>query len=284
MPYKKNYKPAFKRSFKPTYNKKKTYGKKKRFSSKKTFVKSSLSTTAIKPTTYSRELYQKLRWVKLEALTAPLTSSIRRLYLGNSASPYPPQGALTVFAAPAADIPAGEVYPGGFVENASFYDKFNIMGSSIKIFGQIPATTSGIICRVVLIPIMPSPDAATDTIENMVNQLDAYSFDQLMSYPQAQFRQVICASSGHAQFSFKSFRKTKTMLQFKDMKDQETQAMDMPDTAAAAGKRPASQYQWGYYLRAFNSTGTAFNIETTVTMKLYVRYFQRRFVQAITST
>lgn len=269
------------------YNKKagsKTSYKKGRFSTKKKFVKSSITSTFIKPTTYSRELYQKLRWVKLESLTAPLTSSIRRVYLGNSPSPYPPQGALTAFAVPAVAIPAGEVYPGGFVENAAYYDKYNVLGSSIKIRGHVTATTGGLIIRMVLIPIMPSPDGATDTLENMINQLDAYTFDQLMSFPQAQYKQIICAASGHAQFMFKAFRKTKTMLQFKDIKDVPEQSADMPDTAAAGGERPNSANQWGYYLRAFNSTPTNTTIETTTEMKLYMRYFQRRFVQAITAT
>jgi len=225
-----------------------------------------------------------MKSVQLEDFNAPLGSSIRRFYIGNSASFYPPQGALTAFVDPATAIPAGEQYPGGFVEYGSFYDKYRILGASINIQGFVNTNSADSFVRCVCIPIMPSPDTGADSIAAMINQLDAYTFDQLMAYPQAQYRQAAIQTGGYAKYSFKFFRKTKNMLQYKDIRDQIELVSDMPSTAAAAGERPSAAQQWGYYFRVFNSTAAQQNLKHTVTMKFYMNLFQRRYTQAITST
>lgn len=280
---------AYRRKFKPykkTYTKK-TYGKKKRFS-KKTFYKASkLNTTVIRPTVYSRELYTKMRYVQMIGnQTIPLTSSLRFFWLGNSASPYPPQGALGAFVNPNNVIPAGEQYPGGLVEYASFYDKYTILGSSIKVFLLVANSASSIVLRMVLIPIAPTPDSGTDDIATMINQLDGYTYQQLMSYPQAQHRLLMASNSGFGKSNVKAFRKTKYMFNVKDMKDDNDRFNeDMPSTAGANGRRPSENNQWGYYVRVFNdSSSNVTAVDFNVTMKLYFRLNQRRFVQATTST
>lgn len=285
MPYVRK---TYTRSYKKGYQPKRSFKKKgkKRFSSKKKFYKTNnLNSLSIRPMVYPRELYVKMKSVQLESTNIALSSSTRRFYLGNSSSFYPPQGALTAFVAPNVVVPAGELYPGGFCEYGSFYDKYRVLGSSITIDGYVTTNSNDSFIRLVFIPIQPSPDGAGDAIEDMINQLDAYDFNQLMAYPQAQYRQAAIQTGGFAHYKFKCFRKTKTMLNIKDVRDQhENLNSDMPTTTGTGGQRPSSTYQWGYYFRAFNdSATTAQNIKQTVTVKSYVNFNQRRYVQAITA-
>lgn len=286
MPYVRK---TYTRSYKKGYQPKRSFKKgKKRFSKKKFYKKNNLNSLSIRPMVYARELYVKMKWTKLENLSAATTSSVRRVYLGNSAAPYIEAQtgyALGSFLSPDPAITAGELYPGGLVEYGSFYDKYTILGSSINIVAHVIPTSTNIVLRAVFIPITPSPDSGTDGIDNMINQLDGYDFNKLMAYPQAQYRQVISAASGHAYFAFKSFRKTKNMFMIKDMKDEQDKFNeDMPTTAAASGRRPGPTNLWGFYFRIFNDTATTHVVATTTTMKQYYRLNQRRYVQAVDAT
>lgn len=281
MPYVSNYRRSRRltRRFR-RFTRKTTKGR-KRFSKKK-FTKNTANAVAIRGLVIPREVYAKLKCNQLENITSPGNSSVRRLYLGNSATFYPPQGALGAFATPNAIIPAGELYPGGFTDYGSFFDKYRILGSSIRIEGIMTTNSNTSFVRLVMIPIGPNPDVAADAIENMVNQLDAFSFDQLMGYPQAQYRQIGVQTGGVSKFVFKSFRKTKTMLAFKDIRDREEVNTDMPLPDGTLGTRPDAQNLWGWYFRAFNDDATvAQTMKMTVTVKNYVNFNKKRFTQSI---
>lgn len=239
------------------------------------------SIARIRPVAYSKELYCKLKIANTEDTTVAVGSSTRRLYLGNSPSIYPPQGALGAFAAPANPIPAGELLYGGFPEYASFYDKHRMLASKIRLEGFVTTNANDSFLRVVFIPIAPNPDSDNDAIQQMVNELDAYTFDQLMCYPNAKFKQAAIQTGGYARFRFSSYRKTKTMLNIQDMKDQEDLNVDMPTTAAANSERPGETYLWGYYVRAFNTTATAQSMKLTVSMIGYFQFNRRRYLQGI---
>lgn len=273
----------------PVYIRKTTYRKKTHKKAKRRTV-NNLNAVSINPVTYPRILYSKHRWVGIEnQQTCTAGSSLRRVYLGNSASPFPTQGALGAFGAIPNNIPAGEVYPGGFIEWSQLYDKYFVTGSHITMNALCSVTTSLIYIRAVMIPIMPSPDTGTDTLTNMINQLDAYTYDQLMVYPQAQSRDLLNVQSGLGKITFKSYRKTKDMLTIKDLADNPQINADTPNSAGANGQRPQDNLDgtsnlWGFYVRFFNRGAADVQIDLTTRMKLYFRYSQRRFVQAITST
>lgn len=273
-----------KRPFK-LWKKTKAFGR-KRFSKKSFYKVNNLNRVSIRPMVYPRELYVKFRSVQLENLGIGVSNSTRRFYLGNSATFLPAQGALGAFVDPPPAIPAGELYPGGFPEYGSFYDKHRVIGSSIKIEGYVTTNATVSFVRLVFIPITAAPDNANDTIANMINQLDTYTFDQLMAIPQAQQRQCGIQTGGFARYVFKAFRKTKDMLTIRDVRDNEDLNCDMPEPiAAATGSRPPTQFLWGYYFRAFNDSATqGQEIRHTVTVKTYMNLNQRRVVQALTST
>lgn len=252
--------------------------------SKKNPNVNNLSIARIRPVAYARELYCKLKSVKMEDANVPLGSSLRRFFLGNSVSIYPPQGALTAFAAPNVVVPAGEILFGGIPEYASFYDKVRMPACKINLQCFLTTNSADSFVRAVMIPIGPNPDGVGDEIQDMINQLDAYTFEQLMTYPQAQYRQIAIQTGGYAKFTFKSFRKAKAMLSFKDIRDEEPLNNDMPTSTGASPQRPSSTYQWGWYVRWFNDTAALQTIKYTVTAKGYFNFNKRRYVQGITAS
>lgn len=281
MPYVSNYRRSRRltRRFR-RFTRKTTKGR-KRFSKKK-FTKNTASAVAIRGMVIPREVYAKLKCSQLENLTATTSNSVRRWYLGNSGSFYPPQGALGAAPAPASTIAVGELYPGGFCDYGSFFDKYRILGSSIRIEGIMTTNNAASFVRLVMIPIGPNPDSGSDSIQNMVNQLDAYDFNSLMGYPQAQYKQIAIQTGGFSKFVFKSFRKTKTMLAFKDMRDNLEQNADMPLPDGTLGTRPDENNLWGWYFRAFNDDASVNQtIKMTVTVKNYVNFNKKRFTQSI---
>lgn len=237
----------------------------------------------IRPVAVAKELYCKLKVAKIEEFSVSGASSTRRLYLGNSPSIFPPQGALGAFVGPANPIPASELLYGGFPEYGSFYDKHRMLASKIRLEAFVNTNSNDSFVRAVFIPIAPNPDSDNDAIDQMVNQLDAYNFEELMCYPNAQCKQAALQTGGFARFRFKAYRKTKNMLSIQNLRDEEALNVDMPGIDASGAERPGVTYLWGYYFRVFNATAAVSQIiRLNVQMVGYFNFNRRRYLQGLT--
>lgn len=186
-----------------------------------------------------------------------------------------------------------EDYPLALQNWASFYDKAICYGSSIKI-EMMPLTATDALGRYVLIPIASQVDntADADNANDPANTtraiLDTLDYPELCAYPGAQYGYIRTANAGVTRV--KAFRKTKSMLGIKDIKDnQSSLEMILP---LASNPDQGSNYTpssvpncWLWYLRVFsagsNPTG---NIQFMVKVKYYAQMLDRKGFEQLQST
>lgn len=237
----------------------------KRYSKKRFFKYSSKQATKVSAPVNARETYVKLPWVKTFG-TDPIgaSASDNYVFLGNSLIPAP-------LSLPNLFIMTGDEWYSGVSEYAAFYNNYRVLGSSIRIqlVGLSSTTTSYAVC---LIPIMaggsetgsPSPTAR-------ILELNALTYDQLCMQPYAQTRIIGLGSGGMASYTMKMFRKSKSMLACKDLRDNEDTLRDLPDPNGANGSYPTdADNTWFYYFRVINLSTTASSYSMQVKMKAYV--------------
>lgn len=236
-----------------------------RFSKKRFNKYSSKQKTIVRAPVNARETYVKLPWINTWT-TQSLGSlaSSNYVFLGNSLIPFPAD-----FTSPTPT--AGDEWVSGVTEYANFYNQYRVLGSSIKL--QITAQ-SAVVFGVCLVPIMAGgAESGAQNIAGRIAELDALTYDQLSMQPYAQTKMVGLGTGGNANCYLKMFRKTKTMLACKDIKDNENTQTNLPDPTGFGGFKiinaPAAFF---YYFRMSNLTTTASsNFSLQVKMKFYTQ-------------
>jgi len=256
------------------YGKKKSYPtrrrayRRSRFSRKRFNKYSSSQKTVIRAPINARELYVKLPY-QLSFNSAWPAGGTTWAFLGNSLCPVPTSYASS---APA----TGNVWAAGVQEHASFYERYRVLGSSINIRMVMLGTSNTF--RFVLLPIMAGGEEGTGSsnVAARITELDALTYDQLSVQPYAQARSVGISTGSNAFISFKMFRKTKQMLAARNVKDIQTTTCEMPDSTGANGSILVDgANSFFYYLRGFNNSGSAANVDIQVRMKFYTQIFGR---------
>lgn len=271
MPYYKKY------ASKPKYNVKRTTSsyKKKKFSSKKAFQKPTQQKSVINSTVMPRELYVKLPWMRTQQTNVPANSALTVTYLGNSLLPTPTGASLT--------INTGDVWSSGVSEYSAFYSRYRVLGSKITI--QLSSITTTQLMRLVLVPISGGDETSTPDLAGRITELDALTYDQLAVFPNAQCKTLGLATGGNTTTYFKMFRKTKNMVQCKDLRDNDNTEANMPDSDGKNGSictNPASAFF--YYLRLFNFAGSIIPVDISTKMSFYVQLMGRvNYVQQAVS-
>lgn len=193
-----------------------------------------------------------------------------------------------------------EKFPSGLDRWQSFYQKGLCMGSSIRVDIMPLANATETAARWVLLPIaclayedITTPNGTT-TADATANQtkgtLDALDYPDLCAYPGAQYGYVRTANSGVTRF--KGFRKTKNMLGFKDVKDnQQSLEMLLPNSAGTVGRNTGSAVAdvdeaqgWGWYLRIFGAgSSNPGNLQFLVRQKFYLMLTDRQSYNQVTA-
>lgn len=238
-----------------------------RFSRKRFTKYSSKQKTVVKGTVNARETYVKLPWVNTFASTSLTTgTSSSRSFLGNSLVPFP---AAYNTGTPA----AGDEWVAGVAQYASFYDRYRVLGSSIKV--QILCqTSSGVTFGVVLVPVTVSN---ASSVAASITELDALNYDQLCMLPNTQCRIIGIGSGGNANVFMKAFRKSKQMLACKDIKDNDETDASLPSTAGAGGAIIViGSNAWFWYVRVLNISGSTGSFDMQVKTKHYCQLFARQ--------
>lgn len=208
----------------------------------------------------SRQTQVKLPWS--ETITSTFqgtgTASVSYWWLGNSLLP---TSTMT------GGVPQpGDTWAAGVSQYAGFYDRYRVDGSSIKI--NVVNRTAGAFLKCVLLsaPI-------TTNLSNLLTQLDALSYEDLMSWQYASWKNALFSGNNQSVW-FNKFRKTKHMLSYKNASDNNEVEFELPNPNGTGGSYstfPNTGYV--YYLRLFNQTGAAgtspITYDLTVKMVLY---------------
>lgn len=258
----------------------KRYGKKYnrlRFRNKR-FVKSTATSTTIRPPLASRNLYVKLPYSRVFASSISANSAQSYVFSGNALVPYT--------AAADGSVAVGDILPSGLIQYGQFYNDAVAFGSSFKCQIVAPAQAANTLLRCVLItmPFRSGPGGVTDqTRSALISQLDSYSYEQLVAWPYASWKTTSIGAGGTPSVYFKKFRKTKSMLGIKDVVDNSFLNMDMPQTTADLAGNPGIGFIW--YLRIFNRSGTdAVSPEVVVKMSTYLKMSTREFNEQVAQT
>lgn len=186
------------------------------------------------------------------------TASVSYVFHGNSLLP---TSVLTT------GVPQpGDTWAAGVSQYAGFYDRYRVDGSSIKI--NIVNRTAGAFLKCVLLsaPI-------TTTLSQLVTDLDALSYEDLMSWQYASWKNALFSGNNQSVW-FNKFRKTKHMLSYKNASDNNEVESLLPNPNGSGGSYPVqSNTGYIYYLRLFNqngATGTSpITYDLTIRMILY---------------
>lgn len=289
MPFRRKYAPrrsAYRRPY--AYRK---YGKKygRRRFTKKRFARNNTNQLTMRAPLASRLLRVKLPWVKTFAPNLAISGSQSYAFQGNGIVPYTAAGQT----GSNTTVAAGDSLPAGEVEYSSFYDKYVINGSSIKveaisINGQAQANSPLIRAVLIAVPFTATDNSPVqDTWQAVKIQLDTYSYEELLAWPYAKWRMIGSNAGGASRLIFKMFRKTKNMSGVKDLRDNLEYISNLTDgTAQAVGNVVNPTAGFMYYLRFFNANTTlTAPLEITVRMSLYVTMFSREFnpIQTVTA-
>lgn len=185
-----------------------------------------------------------------------------------------------------------EDFPLALQNWASFYDKAICYGSSIKI-EMMPLTATDCFARYVLLPIASQEDNNADvsnansTTGTTRAILDTLDYPELCAYPGAQYGYIRTANSGVTRV--KAFRKTKSMLGIKDIKDNQSSLQMVlplssnPDQGSNVPLGDEAN-SWVWYFRVFgagsNQTG---NIQFMVKIKYYAQMLDRKGFEQLQS-
>lgn len=245
-------------------------GMRKRFA-KKTFVKNNNFSAALKSTALPRELFVKLKWSRITSETLPASSSFAIGYNATSVFPLSTTSGIPgVGATIVSQIP----------EYSLFYDNYTPLGASIKVF-IINNRTTQMFYRCVLVPIST---AIGGDMSSHITALASYDYNSLSSIQNAQTRVLGLGTGGNSACSFKMFRKTKDMLSIKDMRDQYEMKLDLPTSTTGGTLQINEGLSWFYYLRVFNSSGTASEVDLEVKMTYYYQLSNRKTITQVVTT
>lgn len=250
---------------KPYYKRNKRYTKpykKKRFSKKK-FI-SSAGKTVVKAPIQARELYVKLHLTQSRNQNITASSGFTLAILGNSLIPLPQLYNGT--------ISSGDLWCAGVTEYASFYNLYRVLGSSIKL--QLTQINTANVLRCVIVPVaVGGPETGTSyNVADKITELDSLTYDQLIQQPYVTNRILGIASGGPNTLFLKLFRKSKSMIAVKDIRDNQDTMLRLPDITGSNGQiLCSSPNAWFYYIRIFNAAGTATTIDYSIKVKYYVQ-------------
>lgn len=253
----KSYRRPYRRPYRKVYRKK----ARSRYSKKRFTKYSTKQRTQVKAPVNSRETFVKLPWQQTAQLQFFSTTPQTLAFLGNSLNPFGTYSGGSPI--------ASSVWASGVSEYANFYERYRVLGASLKI-RMISVTSSGLF-RCVLIPIMAGgiEGSGASDVAGRIAELDALTYDQLSVQPYAQARTIGLANGGNAVTSFKIFRKSKYMLACKDYLDQADTQCEMPQPDGSGGTIITSgSNTWFYYFRVFNPTANN-TLEYTAKMKFY---------------
>lgn len=282
-----------------TFRKTTRFGKRKRFS-KKQFRKSNKTYTKVAGSTVGKNALVKLAYRKdFDAIvTSSDTWSATSLQTYGLTYPIANEQSSIVFLGSHCCTPLGspnagvldniaESYPLGIQNWSDFYEKAICYGSSIKIT-LMPVATD-ISLRWVLIPVAAEDSGdirrPNATSASLRANFDALSFPSLCAYPGARWGFVKPGNNGPT--TVKMFRKTKSMLGMKDIKDNQGELeMELP-VGVNEGSNSLTDHDtqgWLWYFRVFNSTGNSSGItQFMVQLKYYLQLLDRRTLQQINS-
>lgn len=243
----------------------------------------------------SRLLRVKLPWVKTFDPTISTSGSQFYAFAGSSIVPYAANAQVNTQNAPV--YTTGDTLPAGATEYSLFYDRYFVNGSSIKV--EVLSTNSQALAasplvRAVLLAVPYyltsngnlNPDPRRDTWPAVRDQLDGYTYEQLLAWPYAKWRMIGANTGGSSRLMFKLFRKTKSMCGIKDLRDNSDAGSQLTDgLTTLSGSVNMPQTGFMYFLKFFNQDGTtAAPLSITVRMSLYCTLLSREFnpVQSIT--
>lgn len=220
--------------------------------------------------TLPREAYVKMVYKDVQALTINSAASYADIYNCMSAVP----NTATI-----GTIATGDKIVTGIPEYSAFYDEYTPTGVKIKVTITNPNATN--LLRLVVLPRLCRESTGTDKTE-----LDAMTYEQLISLPSAQTRTVSVATGGQPIQFIQMYRKTKYMLDIKDIKDNTFIKFEMPSgvdtTLMTEGTSDIDC--WYYYVRLFNiGAGTSTGIELRVEMIYYMLLRNRQFIEQLTA-
>lgn len=233
----------------------------------------------------SRLLRVKLPWIKTFSTTLSSASSQSYAFQGNGIVPYTALGQVW----PNGNtVSAGDTLPAGEIEYSQLYDRYYINGSSIKVeIVNTQASGNSSLIRAVLLAV-PFVNENTDSWQHNKQQLDNYTYDQLLAWPFAKWRMVGANTGGASRVILKLYRKTKHMCGLKDLRDNVEYSGRLTDgstdvSGSASSINPYNGFM--YYLRLFTTGDSSENsAEITVRMLLYVTMTNREFNPTVAVT
>lgn len=177
----------------------------------------------------------------------------------------------------------GDTFPQGLLQYSNFYEKYRVLGCSIKInFNNGGGnSTQGVGVLLAYNGVFDTgPTGNDDNYERLI----ASDPDSLVSYPGASWK-IISTNTGNRQNAFfKGFRKSKTILGVKDMRDNdEADALlptNVPESAQQYGTNPSASQRWSWMFKFnpfFTDTIPAATYQVTVKLKYYVQLFGRDY-------
>lgn len=246
---------------------------------KKTYKKSYKSKRTTKPKTVfktnsmvmlPREAYVKMVYKDVRLLTIAAGADTSLLY--NCMSIAPRTATINTIA-------TGDKLITGIPEYSVFYDNYTPTGAKIKV--TITNNNSTNLLRFVVLPRLCKDSIGTDETE-----LDAMTYEQLISMPSAQARTISLGTGGQPIQSIQMYRKTKYMLDIKDIKDNSQINFEMPvgvdTTLSSWGSNDESC--WYYYVAVFNiGAGAVTALECRVEMIYYMLLRNRQFIEQLTA-
>lgn len=276
----------------------------KRFSRKR-FARSTPNVTRVRGTTIARNASVKLTYTKEFLSTITATThlwSATSFPFGSPAYTFPANSttASICFLGSHFCTPLGnpsstpgyltEDYPSGIVDWATFYEEAICYGSSISVqmmpSGANAVTTPDV--RYVLIAIASQSSGSSDLTgpnigsgDSTKAKLDVLDYEDLSSYPGAKSGYIRSSFSGVTRL--KAFRKTKSMLGLKDLKDNQSLRMVLPTSSNLNGganlTANGDELCWLWYFRLFPfSTAAESAIMYTFRINYYAQLQSRTII------
>lgn len=256
---------------------------------RKNFSKNSVSLLKQNAPLAARSMYVKLPWVKSYNPSVGANSSVAIAIQGNAIVPYTDNG-QNGSGGLGNVVTTGDQISAGGLEYAQFYDRYTAYGSSIKIEAMpgvgVTGGSNNNVFKACLFAVpftgftgATGTAVGTDSWPNVIDQLLNYTYEQLLSWPGAQWR-MVSFGAGQNRLKFKMFRKTKSMCGITNVNDNAEYSGYMPDNTVTgltgnAGVNPTHGFM--YYLRFFNQSGAATPVDLIIRMKTYFKLTSREF-------